>query len=161
MMERIETGALAPEFELPATEGETSLAGLRGGWVVLYFYPRDFTSGCTTEACEFRDALASRVMDATVLGVSPDDIESHRRFREEHGLPFELLTDEEGEVAQAYGAWGNRGAFGIGVKRSTFIIDPEGRVARAYYNVKADGHAAAVASDLQELQEERTAGRAG
>ncbi len=151
-MEKLTTGDNAPDFSLPATGGEVSLNDFAGEWLVLYFYPRDFTEGCTTEACEFRDALASRVMDATVVGISPDDVESHERFKAEHNLPFELLSDEDTEVARAYGAYGNRGAFGMGVKRSTFIIDPDGKIARAYYNVRVKDHAEQVTRDLNDLK---------
>lgn len=151
-MGKLSKGDEAPKFELPSEEGEVSLADYRGEWVVLYFYPKDFTSGCTREACDFRDALSSKLMDATVVGVSPDDVETHRKFREEHGLPFTLLSDTDHAVAKAYGAYGNKGAFGEGVKRSTFVIDPQGRVARSYYNVKSADHAAQVAEDLKALQ---------
>lgn len=145
-------GDPAPSFTLPSGEGELSLDDFRGSWVVLYFYPKDFTSGCTEEACDFRDAMSAGTLDATVLGVSPDDVESHERFRAEHGLEFPLLADPDHEVAKAYGAYGNKGVFGWGVKRSTFLIDPEGRIAKAYYNVRAGGHVSDVAADLERLQ---------
>ena len=129
-----------------------SLHDHRGRWVVLYFYPADFTSGCTQEACDFRDALAAGSLDATVLGISPDDVESHARFRAEHHLDFPLLADTDHTVARAYGAWGNKGVFGWGVKRSTFLIDPEGKIAHAFYDVKTDGHVAEVAESLKSLR---------
>lgn len=151
-MEKLQAGDIAPDFTLVSEDGVRSLADYRGNWVVLYFYPKNFTSGCTQQACDFRDALAERGMDATVLGVSPDGVDSHRRFREEHGLNFPLLADEDHAVAKSYAAFGNRGAFGEGVKRSTFVIDPEGKIAKAYYNVRAAGHAQRIAEDLAELQ---------
>lgn len=149
----LEAGDPAPDFSLPSGDGETvSLRDLRGTWVVLYFYPKDFTPGCTEEACDFRDALAGGDLEARVVGISPDSIQSHARFRDEHDLGFPLLSDEDDRVAKAYGAYGNKGVFGWGVKRSTFLIDPQGRVAKAYYNVKASGHAQRVAEDLAALK---------
>lgn len=151
-----DAGDPAPDFDLAASDaaenGRVALRDLRGGWVVLYFYPADFTPGCTREACDFRDLLASERMNATVLGVSPDPVASHRRFRAEHRLGFPLLADEDHAVSRAYGAYGPRGESGDGVKRATFLIDPDGVIARAYRNVKADGHAARVAEDLARLQ---------
>lgn len=154
-MDRLVAGNRAPDFDLPAEGGNRSLADHRGEWVVLYFYPRDFTSGCTQEACDFRDQVADRDMNATVLGVSPDDVESHRKFKEEHGLPFTLLADEDHEVAEAYGAYGAKDSSASGSKgilRSTFVIDPEGTIRKAYYDVKSSGHAARVAQELAELR---------
>lgn len=154
-MERLKPGDPAPDFELPAAEGRHRLSDHRGEWVVLYFYPRDFTGGCTREACDFRDALASRTIDATVLGVSPDDPATHRRFQEEYELPFPLLADEDHAVAEAYGAYGEKNAYGkksMGVLRSTFIIDPEGIVRRAFYDVRSGGHAERVAEESAKLR---------
>lgn len=149
---KLTAGDSAPEFDLPSEKGSVSLAELAGDWVVLYFYPKDFTSGCTEEACDFRDAAAAGDIEATILGVSPDDVETHARFRAEHGLTFPLLADTDNETAKAYGAYGSKGAFGEGVKRSTFIIDPEGNIAKAYYNVRAGGHVTKVAEDLAALR---------
>lgn len=154
-MPRLDEGDTAPDFELPSANGPRRLRDLRGEWVVLYFYPRDFTSGCTREACDFRDAIANRDMDATILGVSTDDVDSHARFAAENDLPFDLLADEDARVAQAYGAFGEKQAFGRttrGVVRSTFVLDPEGTVRKAYYGVRSSGHAAKVAEDLRRLQ---------
>ena len=155
-MNRLSEGDKAPDFTLQSEAGSQSLSDNRGEWVVLYFYPRNFTSGCTQEACDFRDALANKSMNATVLGVSPDDVESHQKFKEEHGLPFTLVADEDHSVAESYGAYGEKTSFGkktTGVIRSTFIIDPEGAIRKAYYGVKASGHAAKVAEELKALQE--------
>ena len=151
-IDQLQAGQPAPDFTLPGDDGPVALSNLRGHWVVLYFYPADFTAGCTREACDFRDALAAGSLDATVIGVSPDSIESHERFGAEHRLGFPLLADEDQRVAKAYGAWGNKGVFGWGVKRSTFIIDPEGLIAAAIYNVRTEGHAAEVAERLTELR---------
>lgn len=142
----IEEGTPAPDFELSSETGETvRLSDLRGRRVVVYFYPRDDTPGCTKQACGIRDAWAAfRDTDAVVLGISPDDEASHRRFKERYSLPFTLLSDPDHAVAEAYGAWGERSYAGktyMGIIRSTFVIDEEGDVARAVYGVKPDGHA--------------------
>ena len=139
-------GEPAPDFELPNEDGEpVSLASLRGTPVVLYFYPKDDTPGCTAQACGIRDVYGEfQRRGAVVLGVSRDDAESHRRFREKYGLPFSLLSDADHEVSEAYGVWGERKNYGktyMGIKRSTFVIDREGNVAKALYGVKPDGHA--------------------
>jgi thioredoxin-dependent peroxiredoxin len=142
----IREGDQAPEFRLQADDGTTvSLADLRGRRVVLYFYPKDDTSGCTKEACEFRDALP-RIEEAgaVVLGVSPDPVESHRKFKEKYDLNFPLLADEDHRVAEAYGVWKEKSMYGRkfwGVERSTFLIDGEGRVERAWRRVRPGGHA--------------------
>ncbi len=143
----------APEFELASTHGLQRLRDYRGRWVALYFYPKDDTPGCTAEACDFRDLLPG--LEAVVLGVSADDLVSHQQFAHKHQLPFPLLSDTDHRVAEAYGAWGEKQSYGKayqGLIRSTFIIDPEGRVAEALRNVKADGHAERVAARLRQLQ---------
>jgi peroxiredoxin Q/BCP len=153
------TGDLAPDVSLPDETGTVHrLADQKGRWTVLYFYPEDDTPGCTTEACQFRD-LDEQYADtgADVWGVSPDGAASHRRFREKFDLPFSLLSDVDHEVATRYGAWRLKNNYGreyMGIGRSTFLIDPDLRVARAWPTVKADGHAAAV---LEALAEERAA----
>ncbi len=150
----ITPGQPAPPFALPSDSGETiSLAALKGKPVVLYFYPKDDTPGCTTEACEFRDNWkAVQRTGAVVLGVSPDGVASHRKFREKFALPFPLLADEDHAVAEAYGAWGEKSMYGkkyYGVLRSTFIIDGAGSVRRVFEKVKPAGHAAEVLEALQ------------
>lgn len=145
-------GQAAPEFELPDQDGQLhSLEDYRDQWVVLYFYPKDETPGCTTEACEFRDNIfAYRKMGAQILGVSLDDIESHKAFAENHGLPFPLLADSEGTVADIYGV--KTKMFGSTIaKRQTFIIDPDGILVKHYEKVKPSTHAAEVLSDLETL----------
>ncbi|HWP63844.1 MAG TPA: thioredoxin-dependent thiol peroxidase [Candidatus Binatia bacterium] len=153
-------GAPAPDFNLPdATGTEHRLSDLRGRWVVLYFYPADDTPGCTTEACQFRDLHAEiEATGAVVLGVSPDDRASHARFRDKYGLPFALLADVDHRVAEAYGVWQLKTSYGrsqMGIVRSTFLIDPEGRIARVWPKVKADGHAAEVLAALTAEQARR------
>lgn len=150
---KLNAGDKAPDFTLPSTEGETALAKSKGNWTVLYFYPKDDTPGCTAEACDFRDALPG--MNASVIGVSPDDTVSHEAFIEKYSLSFPLAADEDHAVAEAYGAWGEKKNYGKvyeGLIRSTFIINPEGVIAEAMYNVKATGHVARVRSKLEALQ---------
>jgi peroxiredoxin Q/BCP len=149
----IEEGKPAPDFELESDSGETvKLSDFRGRSVVLYFYPKDDTPGCTTEACEFRDAYdVFRERGAEILGVSPDDVGSHGKFKTKYELPFTLLADPEHEVAEKYGVWGERSSFGktsMGITRSTFIIDPDGKVARAMLGIKPAGHASDVLGSL-------------
>ena len=149
----IEQGNPAPDFELRSDSGETvKLSDFRGQPVVLYFYPKDDTPGCTTEACEFRDAYdVFRERGAEVLGVSPDDVASHGKFKSKYELPFTLLADPEHEVAEKYGVWGERSSYGktsMGITRSTFIIDKDGNIARAMLGIKPAGHAQEVLESL-------------
>ena len=149
-------GQAAPDFTLPSDQGgNVSLEGLRGRKVVLYFYPKDDTSGCTTQACEFRDAWADvQAAGAVVLGVSPDGTASHGKFRTKYQLPFPLLADEDHRVADAYGVWGEKSMYGRkyqGIHRTTFIIDARGRIARVFEKVKPAGHAGEVLSALAEI----------
>jgi len=151
----IEQGQLAPDFQLPASDGSTvKLSDYRGKNVVLYFYPKDMTPGCTTEACDFRDQHTKfEDVDAVILGVSPDPIARHEKFIEKHGLPFLLLADVDHEVAEKFGVWKLKKNFGkeyMGIERSTFIIDKEGKIARAWEKVKVKGH---VEDTLQYLRE--------
>ena len=145
----LEPGSAAPDFTLlDQDERSVTLSDLRGRGVVLFFYPEAMTPGCTTEACDFRDSLAPlRAAGYTVLGISPDLPEKLRRFRERDGLTFDLLSDPDHAVHDAYGTWGEKKNYGKvydGVIRSTFVIDPDGRVQVALYNVKATGHVARV-----------------
>ena len=148
-MPRLAAGDPAPSFALASDTGETvRLEDLRGGTVVLYFYPKDDTSGCTVEACEFRDRSADYdAKGARVIGVSPDPVASHVRFRDKHDLGFTLLSDPDHEVAEAYGVWVEKRMYGktyMGVERSTFVIGPDGRIEQALYGVRPKGHAAQV-----------------
>jgi peroxiredoxin Q/BCP len=152
----VEAGSKAPGFSLPADDGQAvKLEDLRGKRVVLYFYPKDDTSGCTTEACEFRDSWkALAKTGAVVLGVSPDSVNSHIKFKQKYQLPFPLLADTDHRVAEAYGAWGEKSMYGRkyqGILRSTFIIDEAGTVARVFPRVKPKGHATEVLEALRSL----------
>ncbi len=147
------TGTLAPDFTLLTDGGEPlTLSALRGRPVVLYFYPKDDTPTCTTESCEFRDAFPRfTTRSAVVLGVSPDGVASHAKFRRKFALPFTLLSDTEHAVAEAYGVWQEKRLFGcryMGVVRTTYVLDVAGRVAHVFEKVSAKGHAAEVLAAL-------------
>jgi peroxiredoxin Q/BCP len=145
-------GSPAPEFELPDQIGQLhSLEDYRDQWVVLYFYPKDETPGCTTEACEFRDNIFKFVeLNAQILGVSLDDVESHKAFADNYDLPFPLLADSDGDLSSAYGV--KTRMFGMTVaKRQTFIIGPDGTIEKHYEKVKPDEHSAEVLADLKTL----------
>jgi peroxiredoxin Q/BCP len=149
----IEEGKPAPDFELTSDSGEkVKLSDLRGKPVVLYFYPKDDTPGCTAQACGIRDDYGSFAeKGAVVLGVSPDDEASHVRFKEKYSLPFTLLADPDHQVAEQYGVWGERSSYGktyMGIERSTFLIDPEGNVTKVMRRVKPDTHAQDVLAAL-------------
>jgi peroxiredoxin Q/BCP len=146
-------GDPAPDFELKDQDGEIhAIEDYRGKWVALYFYPKDGTPGCTTEACEFRDNIfAFHNRDCQILGVSLDDEESHREFSEKHGLPFPLLADTDGSTAEAYGVKSRMLGFTV-AKRQTFLIDPDGNVARHYEKVDPDMHSQEILADLDALQ---------
>jgi peroxiredoxin Q/BCP len=155
-MKKIEVGKPAPEIALADQTGATvRLADLTGQWVVLYFYPKDDTPGCTVEACEFTSGLAGFArLRAAVLGCSRDSAESHRKFIAKHKLKVRLLSDPDHAVMEKYGAWGEKRNYGkktLGVIRSTVLIDPQGRVAFHWPAVKAAGHAEAVRAKLAEL----------
>jgi peroxiredoxin Q/BCP len=152
-MPNLEAGAKAPSFTLPdQDDNKVSLSQFAGRRVIVYFYPKDDTPGCTKEACQFNDNLAAfERADVPVLGISPDKAASHQKFRSKYGLDFDLLSDPDHKVMERYGAWGEKTMYGrttTGVIRSTFLIDEKGKVARSWYNVKADGHAAKVLEEL-------------
>ena len=159
-MPELTTGDLAPDFRLSAvTRQETtvlSLADFRGvSSVVLYFYPKDDTPGCTTEACAFRDLLPEfQAAGSVILGISPDDMAAHTRFAENHALPFPLLADPDHAVAEAYGVWKEKKNYGktyMGIERTTFVIDREGKIAKIFPRVKVDQHAEKVLAFIQSL----------
>jgi peroxiredoxin Q/BCP len=152
----IAEGKKAPAFQLESPEGKVALGDFAGKYLVLYFYPRDLTPGCTTEAMAFRDAsreLAKR--DAVVVGVSKDSLASHKKFAEKCELAFPLLSDPEAKVIRAYGAWGEKVLYGKkseGILRTTVIVDPQGKVAKVFSKVKVAGHAAEVLAALDALK---------
>jgi peroxiredoxin Q/BCP len=159
-------GQPAPDFTLPDEHGTPHrLSDRRGRWTVVYFYPKDDTPGCTVEACAFRDATADLVAaGAAVWGISPDDAASHGRFRARFNLGFPLLSDRDHAVAEAYGAWVEKTRYGrtyMGIQRSTFLIGPDGRVARAWPKVTPEGHAVEVAAALAEIQVSPQGGAGG
>lgn len=153
----LEVGQKAPEFATPNQKGEISkLADFAGQWLVLYFYPKDNTPGCSTEAIDFT-ALSPQFqqLNAVILGVSPDSEKSHCRFIEKHNLTIQLLSDTEHQLAEIYQVWGLKKFMGkeyMGIKRSTFLIDPQGNIAYIWSNVKVKAHAEAVLKKLEELQ---------
>jgi thioredoxin-dependent peroxiredoxin len=156
MMAELQVGQMAPSFQLPTQTGETiSLEDYRGQVVVLYFYPKDDTPGCTKEACGFRDFVTEfRGLGAVILGVSRDSVKSHLKFAEKYQLNFPLLADENGEVCEAYGVLKNKNMFGrqvFGIERTTFIIDREGKIAKIFPKVKVDEHVNEVLAAVESL----------
>jgi thioredoxin-dependent peroxiredoxin len=151
--QRLQAGDLAPDFTLPAADGsKVSLSSLRGQRVIIYFYPAAMTPGCTTQACDFRDSLASlSAAGVAVLGISPDGPAKLAKFRDKESLNFPLLSDADHSVLDAYGAYGEKMMYGktsVGVIRSSFVVGPDGKIERAYYGVKAKGHVARLRQDL-------------
>jgi len=156
MSDWIEEGATAPDFTLKSDSGQDiRLSALRGKPVVLYFYPQDDTPGCTKEACAFRDRSSDlQATGAVVLGVSPDDVASHGKFRDKYSLNFPLLADTGHKIADTYGAWREKNMYGkksMGIQRSTFLIDAEGKVRKVWKKVSVDGHDEAVLKALAAL----------
>lgn len=156
MSDWVEEGSKAPAFTLKADDGSTvKLADLKGSPVVLYFYPKDDTPGCTKQACAFRDRQSEITeLGARVFGVSPDDLDSHGKFRDKYSLNFRLLADPDHKVAEKYGAWREKNMYGkksMGIQRSTFLIDSEGKVAKLWKRVKVDGHDDQVLAALKKL----------
>jgi peroxiredoxin Q/BCP len=146
-------GEMAPDFDLPdQNQVHHRLSDYQGQWLVIYFYPKDETPGCTKEACAFRDASAG--LGAAVIGISKDSVESHAKFAQNHQLNFPLLADPETQVIRAYGAWGTKNLYGKvseGTLRQTFLIDPEGKIAHIWKKVKPETHPAEVAAKLEAL----------
>lgn len=152
----LEEGKKAPAFSLKDQNGATvKLADFAGKYVVVYFYPKDDTPGCTTEACSFRDEHTKLTKaGAVVLGISPDDEKKHTKFITKYSLPFTLLADTEHVVAEKFGAWGEKSMYGrkyMGIMRSTFLIGPDGKIAKVWPKVKPDGHAEEVLDAIKEL----------
>jgi len=155
----LKEGDLAPDLCLPDEEGkEVCLSSLKGKWVILYFYPKDNTSGCTKEAISFTERIEDfKRLNAEVLGLSKDSVKSHLSFKNKHGLKVKLLSDESAEVLKKYGAWGKKKMYGREVEgtiRTTFLIDPNGRIRKIWRNVKVDGHVDQVFEALKELIKE-------
>jgi peroxiredoxin Q/BCP len=156
-MAKLEPGTKAPAFSLPDQDEKTvALKDFKGAPVIVYFYPADDTPGCTKEACQFNENLAAfNRAGVKVVGISPDGAAKHKKFREKYGLRFPLLSDPDHRVMEAYGAWGEKTMYGrktLGVIRSTFLVDGRGVVTRAWYNVRADGHAAKVLEEVLEAR---------
>ncbi len=156
MTDWLEPGDKAPAFTLKATDGsKVKLTELKGSPVVVYFYPKDDTPGCTKEACAFRDRSSElEELGAKVFGVSPDDVESHQKFTDKFDLNFPLLADVGHKVAEKYGAWREKNMYGkksMGIQRSTFLIDSQGKIAKVWKRVKVDGHDEQVITALKEL----------
>lgn len=153
----LKVGDKAPAFNLPDHTGAMhNLTDYQGRWVLLYFYPKDDTPGCTTEACTLRDNLPKfGEMQAEVIGISADSVKSHAKFVQKYGLPFTLLADEDKSVCRAYEVWAQKSMFGnlfMGIKRNSFLIDPSGKIAKIYEAVKPAEHAAQVLADLKAAQ---------
>lgn len=152
----LSVGDKAPEFKLPVDGGgSVSLSGLKGKNVVLYFYPKDDTPGCTIEAKDFRDRIAAfEKADTVILGVSKDSVKSHDKFKEKYCLPFNLISDEEGKMCEDYGVWVEKSMYGkkyMGIERTTFLIDKQGKIAKIWNKVKVDGHAEELLNSAREL----------
>ena len=153
----IDIGDQAPDFLIPTDGGNTiSLKELKGNKVILYFYPKDMTPGCTTEACNFRDAYPDfSMIDAKIIGVSRDSIERHNKFKDKYELPFILGSDEEGEVCNAYGVWQEKINYGktyMGIVRSTFLINERGKITAVWRNLRVKGHVQKVLEEAKKLQ---------
>ena len=153
----VEVGKPAPDFTLPDQNGKSvTLSKLKGSPIVLYFYPKDNTPGCTKEACAFRDAFAEyEELGAKILGVSPDGVESHAKFIKKHELPFTLLADTERKVCEAYGVWKEKNMYSkktTGVERTSFVIDSKGVVRQVFPKVKVDGHSDAVLTAIKDAK---------
>lgn len=152
----IEIGQAAPDMELLNDSGEeVSLTDFKGKYVVLYFYPKDMTPGCTTEACDFRDQHESFAgLDAVIIGVSPDSRDKHKKFKQKHDLPFQLLVDDEHKLAEAFDVWKLKKNFGkeyMGIERSTFLLDKEGRLVKEWRKVKVKDHVAEALRELEQI----------
>lgn len=146
----------APDFNLPDQDGKLHKQGdYKGRWLILYFYPKDDTPGCTTEACNFRDASEEyKKLGVSIIGISKDSIKSHKKFTEKHQLNFPLLADESGETVKVYGAWGEKSMFGkkyMGILRNTYLINPKGEIEKTYEKVKPEIHSSEIIADLKQF----------
>jgi len=153
----LEAGTKAPDFSLTDQDGKNhQLSDYKGKWVVLYFYPKDLTPGCTTEACNFQDSLPSfKNIDAVIIGVSKDSVKQHKKFADKYQLNFALLSDENSDICEKYGVWQKKSMYGkeyMGINRSTFLIDPQGKIVRVYPKVSVKQHHEEVLNDLKQLK---------
>jgi peroxiredoxin Q/BCP len=153
----LEQGMTAPDFSLPDQYGKKHrLSDYKGQWVILYFYPKDMTPGCTTEACSFRDAFPDfGKINALILGISKDSVKRHEKFAQKYKLPFSLLSDETDTVCETYDVWIEKAMYGkkyMGIARSTYLINPEGKIASVYAKVNVKEHAAQLLADLDQLR---------
>ncbi|MGH1402990.1 MAG: thioredoxin-dependent thiol peroxidase [Alphaproteobacteria bacterium] len=156
-MEDLNIGDIAPDFTLPTDgEGEITLSDLKGKNVILYFYPKDSTPGCTTESCDFRDALDDfTTLEAHIIGLSKCSVTKHDKFKTKHEFNFPLASDEHGNTCEDYGVWKEKNMYGkkfMGIERSTFLIDKDGKIAKIWRKVKVKGHVAEVKSTLEQQQ---------
>lgn len=157
MTNQLKLGATAPAINLPDQDGKQhKLSDYKGKWVLIYFYPKDDTPGCTKEACAIRDNFPKfGKLKAVVLGISVDSVTKHKKFADKYNLPFTLLADENKEVVEKYGVWAEKSMFGVkyqGILRNSFLVDPNGKIVRIYEKVKPADHADQVLNDLKELQ---------
>ena len=153
-IQSLQEGDRAPAFTLISDSGEKiSLKDFKGQTVILYFYPKDMTPGCTQESCDFRDSFSAfKKAKAAIFGISRDSVERHRKFKEKYSLPFALLSDEDGKVCEAYGVWKEKSLYGrkfMGIERTTFVVGPDGKIAKVFSKVKVKGHVSAVLADCK------------
>ena len=153
----LETGIKVPNFSLPDQNGQVhNINDYKGRWLIIYFYPKDLTPGCTTEACNFQEALPDfNSIDAVVFGISKDSIEKHKKFSNKYNLQFSLLSDEQSDVCEQFGVWQKKSMYGkeyMGIVRSTFIVNPDGKIVKIYPKVKVNEHHAEILNDLKELR---------
>ncbi|MEJ2543856.1 MAG: thioredoxin-dependent thiol peroxidase [Calditrichaceae bacterium] len=153
----LKVGQSVPQFSLPDQSGENhNINDYKGKWVILYFYPKDLTPGCTTEACNFQDALPDfNSIDAVIFGISKDSVSKHKKFAEKYNLQFSLLSDENNDICEQFGVWQKKSMYGkeyMGIVRSTFLVNPEGKIAKVYPKVNVKEHHAEILNDLKELR---------
>ena len=153
----LETGIKVPNFSLADQNGQVhNINDYRGRWVIIYFYPKDLTPGCTTEACNFQDALPDFTsIDAVIFGISKDSVDKHKKFADKYNLHFNLLSDENSDVCEQFGVWQKKSMYGkeyMGIVRSTFIVNPDGKIVKVYPKVKVNEHHTEILNDLKELR---------
>jgi peroxiredoxin Q/BCP len=154
---KLKIGQLAPDFTAPDQDGKMhTLSDSRGSWTLVYFYPKDDTSGCTKEACSIRDMMPHfKKLSLAILGVSVDSVKSHKKFEKKYDLPFTLISDEDKKIVKAYGVWGKKKFWGreyMGTLRTSFLVDPEGMIAKIYEDVDPETHAEEILEDLKKMK---------